>query len=91
MYNHYMILRVEMRSSGLKDNMIGSARSFSSACNLALGWNSTTQRECGNGQQAAISTNNPPMASAYGTGQTVDARSLIVLGWTSVSTDMIYL
>lgn len=87
MYNHYMILR----SSGVKDVMIGLARSFLNACNLALGWNSTTHCECGNGQQAAISTNNPPMASAYATGQTVETCSLIVLGWTSISTDMIYL
>ncbi len=42
-----------------------------SVCNLALGWNSTTRCECGNGQQAAISTNNPPMASAYAAGQVV--------------------
>lgn len=42
-----------------------------SVCNLALGRNSTTRCECGNGQQAAISTNNPPMASAYAAGQAV--------------------
>lgn len=45
--------------------------SHRSVCNLALGWNNTTRCEYGNGQQAAISTNNPPMVSAYATGQAV--------------------